>query len=308
MLEIDTEVGRAREHRPLSRGSSDGPQPYQGRPSVGPVPHCAVRARHVSGRLRLGKLACIRMVRAWLAKTGGIAREALGTRLDGVRGRDPLRYADLSPERHALFDRVRPYTQTSRERVTALADAVEYVIRAGVPGDLVECGVWRGGSSMAVALTLLRLGAPDRRLWLYDTFGEMPTPGQHDADYAGREVKGHEVTMLGDTGISLPEVAGAMRSTGYPERYVRCVPGRVEETIPACAPAEIALLRLDTDWYESTRHELVHLYPRLATGGVVLIDDYGHYAGARRAVDEYFATDPILLARIDYTCRVAVKP
>jgi O-methyltransferase len=229
-------------------------------------------------------------------------------RLERGAGDDPLRYADLSPERQALFERVRPYTQTSRERVVTLADAVEYVVRANVAGDLVECGVWRGGSSMAVALTLLRLGAADRRLWLYDTFGRMPAPGEHDRDYAGCDVAGHESSMLGDAGLSLPDVQAAMRSTAYPERQIRYVPGRVEDNIPATAPDRVALLRLDTDWYESTRHELEHLYPRLSRGGVLIIDDYGHYAGARRAVDEYFAHAPILLARVDYTGRMAVKP
>ena len=241
--------------------------------------------------------------RRWADKLEPVRR-----RLKRGAGDDPLRYADLSPERRALFARVAPYTQTSLERVATLADAVEYVIGAGVPGDLVECGVWRGGSSMAVALTLLRLGAGERPLWLYDTFGRMPKPGRHDRDYAGRPVSGHEESMLGETGLSLSDVQAAMRSTGYREERIVYVPGRIEETVPATAPEEIALLRLDTDWYESTRHELEHLYPRLVSGGVLIIDDYGHYAGARQAVDEYFAGRPVLLARVDYTGRMAVKP
>jgi O-methyltransferase len=81
----------------------------------------------------------------------------------------------------------------------------------------------------------------------------------------------------------------------------------VEQTIPDAAPERIALLRLDTDWYSSTRHELEHLYPRLAPGGVLIVDDYGHFAGARKAVDEYFAQEPVLLVRVDYTGRMAVK-
>jgi O-methyltransferase len=108
--------------------------------------------------------------------------------------------------------------------------------------------------------------------------------------------------------LSRSDVQAAIRSTGYPQGRINYVRGRVEDTVPSCAPAEIALLRLDTDWYEPTRHELEHLYPRLATRGVLIIDDYGHYAGARQAVDEYFADSPILLARVDYTCRIAVKP
>ncbi len=241
--------------------------------------------------------------RRWAEKLDSVRR-----RLEHGAGRDPLRYADLSADRLALFARVQPYTQTSLERVTTLADAVEYVIGAGLPGDFVECGVWRGGSSMAAALTLLRLGADERRLWLYDTFGRMPAPGRRDRDFTGRDVAGHEDSMLGEVGLSLADVQSAMRSTGYPAEQIRYVQGLVEATIPGSAPAEIALLRLDTDWYESTRHELEHLYPRLVSGGVLIVDDYGHYAGARQAVDEYFAERPILLARVDYTGRMAVKP
>lgn len=247
------------------------------------------------------------MARGWADKRA-VALDALRRRLGRAAAGDALRYADLTPERQALFERVRPYTQTSRERVVTLADAVQYVIRANVPGDFVECGVWRGGSSMAIALTLLRLGVDNRRLWLYDTFGEMPAPGSRDRDYAGGAVAGHEATMLGDTGLALADVQAAMRTTGYPEQRISYRRGRVEETIPGSAPAQIALLRLDTDWYESTRHELEHLYPRLTSRGVLIIDDYGHYAGARQAVDEYFADAPILLVRVDYTCRMAVKP
>ena len=83
----------------------------------------------------------------------------------------------------------------------------------------------------------------------------------------------------------------------------------MEDTLPEQAPSRIALLRLDTDWYESTRHELIHLYPRLSQGGVLIVDDYGHWDGCRLAVDEYFATeaDPVLLTRIDYTGRICVK-
>ena len=96
-----------------------------------------------------------------------------------------------------------------------------------------------------------------------------------------------------------------MASTGY--GTVKYVVGPVEETIPSNAPEQIALLRLDTDWYESTRHEMQHLYPRLSDGGVLIIDDYGHWQGARRAIDEYFAGQPTLLSRIDYTGRLAIK-
>jgi len=97
-------------------------------------------------------------------------------------------------------------------------------------------------------------------------------------------------------------------TTGYPEERIHMVRGPVEETLPQQAPERLALLRLDTDWYESTRRELVHLYPRLSDGGVLIVDDYGHWSGARRAVDEYFGQvgSRTFLSPLDYTGRLAV--
>jgi O-methyltransferase len=108
---------------------------------------------------------------------------------------------------------------------------------------------------------------------------------------------------------SIEDVKQNMLSTGYPTEQLHFIKGDVQETIPATVPDRIALLRLDTDWYASTLHELQHLYPLLVPGGVLIIDDYGHFDGARQAVDEYFAEQgtPILLHRLDYTGRMIVK-
>jgi O-methyltransferase len=243
-----------------------------------------------------------------------LVRELLDRRGYVIRTKLAPEYADFSPELHALVDEVTPYTQTPPERIAALANAVEYVIRAGVPGAFVECGVWRGGSMMVVAKMLRRLGVEDRELWLYDTYEGMTAPTEADVDYRGesqlelhRQYEAAGIESGTPPGTDLDSVRAAMTSTGYPTERVRFVKGPVEQTIPADAPQDIAILRLDTDWYESTRHELVELYPRLASRGVLIIDDYGHFAGSRRAVDEYFAQDPILLNRTDYGGRIAVK-
>ena len=98
-----------------------------------------------------------------------------------------------------------------------------------------------------------------------------------------------------------------MALTKYPENNIIYVKGKVEETIPKIIPSKIALLRLDTDWYESTKHELNHLYPILSKNGVLIIDDYGYWAGAKRAVDEYFFDEQILLNRIDSDARIGIK-
>lgn len=208
---------------------------------------------------------------------------------------------------------VRPYTLTSPERIMALVEAVRHLVRNEVPGAFVECGVWRGGSVLVMLRTLMSLGVTDRDLYLYDTFTHMPEPGEHDVDFHGRVVADYyEEALTWEAFKYLPygEVVSLIEETGYPRERLHFVQGMVEETLPQHAPERLALCRLDTDWYESTAHELEHLYPRLARGGVLIIDDYGHFLGARKATDEYFAQhgEPVFLNRIDFSGRLVVKP
>ncbi len=215
---------------------------------------------------------------------------------------------DFTKSDRALMARVRPYTMTSIERVVGLADSVRYISRAKIAGAIVECGVWKGGSMMVAALTLLELGDV-RDLYLFDTFEGMAPPTEHDVTYAGVAA---EELLSSPTGrmkldAALEPVRKAVSSTGYPMEHVHLIKGRVEDTLPVSAPDRIALLRLDTDFYASTAHELKHLYPRLAAGGVMIVDDYGAWKGARQAVDEYFRDIPVLLQRLDWTGRLVIK-
>jgi O-methyltransferase len=205
---------------------------------------------------------------------------------------------------------------TTPERLFGLIQAVRYIEQAGIPGSIVECGVWRGGSLMAAALALLELGKGERDLYLYDTYEGMAEPDAHDVDYRGgaaadrlateKRTRSSEIWAY----APLEDVRRNLQQTGYDQQRLHFVKGKVEDTLPGEAPEDIALLRLDTDWYASTRHELIHLYPRLRRGGVLILDDYGHWRGARQAVDEYLAENGIhlLLNRIDNTGRVAIKP
>jgi O-methyltransferase len=229
-----------------------------------------------------------------------------------------IEHAD--PSDRAILDRAMPYSMTGAPRMLALIDAVRYCVARDVPGAFAECGVWRGGSVLAMLLTLQELGATDRDVYLYDTFEGMtaPTP----ADVSALETSALATWQQAQEKSSRPwqelfdpsvfnedDVRETVLQTGYPSARVHFIRGPVEETVPSSTPEQIALLRLDTDWYESTRHELVHLFPRLTGGGVLIVDDYGHWQGARQAVDEYFAAEhpPLLLTRIDYTARIAVK-
>ena len=220
----------------------------------------------------------------------------------------------IDPHEATVLKTVRPYTMTSTERVLALVQATRYVSRNRVPGAFVECGVWRGGSMLASALTLCAEGDTERELFLFDTFEGMSAPTDADRDLAGSAASDLLASSPKGSSVradaNLEDVKHTMSLVGYPPERIHFVAGKVEDTLPHAALGEIALLRLDTDWYESTAHELKHLYPALAVGGVLIIDDYGHWMGARRATDEYFAQPgvaPLLLHPIDYTGRIAVK-
>ncbi len=227
-----------------------------------------------------------------------------------------LSYPDLAAEDLALLATVDAFTMTSIERRYALLQAVRHLMREKIEGAIVECGVWRGGSMMLVAKVLQDAGI-SRELYLYDTFEGMPPPSEEDQDATGtpasillrKEVCNRYESHLWAV-ASLEDVRRNLASTGYPETSLNFILGRVEQTIPATIPPSIALLRLDTDWYESTAHELDHLYPRVVSGGIIIIDDYGHWKGARKAVDEFIqkCPDRIFLNRIDNTGRVFVKP
>ena len=227
-----------------------------------------------------------------------------------------VRFRDLEPAFFPVLDEVRRYSMTSVERLYALWTSVRYLLRAGIPGDFVEAGVWRGGSVMLMAREILRLGHEPRRLWLYDTFSGLPRPNPDlDVDILGnRGIDGWEARNVSG-GFSHwayadeAEVRRNMTTTGYPEAMQRFVVGRVEETLPDQAPASIALLRVDTDWYDSYRHVLETLYDRVVPGGVLIFDDYGHFKGARKAIDDFWSRRGIALplVRIDYSCRLVIK-
>jgi len=218
---------------------------------------------------------------------------------------------DLEKEFEEIYQKCKKYTKTSKERMFALYKSVEYVVNSGIEGDFVECGVWKGGSCMLIAYALLVLGVKDRKIWLYDTFEGMTKP-------TGRDIKIHGGKTANEMWkerkgkwdyIELEEVKKNMKLSGYPEKNLIFVKGKVEETIPKKIPKKITLLRLDTDFYESTYHELKHLYPLLSINGILILDDYGHWKGAKEAVDEYFRANEIkiFLNRIDKTGRIGLR-
>ncbi len=223
--------------------------------------------------------------------------------------------SDMENEFRTIWKEVHSYTMTSVERGYSLFKAVEYIVKNNIPGDLVECGVWKGGSCMLIARALNLFGDTSRKIYLYDTYEGMPKPTKEDViSWNGRSVlekweedRSGVKDNFGFWAVGLEEVKANVLGSGYPEEMLVFVPGDVAVTLKDIKPDNISLLRLDTDWYASTVEELETLYPLLVEKGVLIIDDYGHFDGARKAVDEYFENRTVFLNRIDYTGRIGIK-
>lgn len=222
---------------------------------------------------------------------------------------------DYDEDFEELYEKTKEYTMTSSERMYAIYKAIEYLEVNNIQGDIVECGVWRGGSIMLTSYALKRLKNTKRNMYLFDTFAGMTEPSDADKtvydNASARDIWNKQVLPKGNEWCyaSIDDVKSNVYSTGYPKERFIFVKGDVVNTLKKTVPNHIALLRLDTDWYKSTKRELEVLFPRLVHGGVIIIDDYGHWKGAREAVDEYFSTTKykVLLNRIDYSGRIGVK-
>ena len=226
--------------------------------------------------------------------------------------------SDMTKADLKTFEVSRHYTMTEPKRIFALIRAVKYLICNKIAGAIVECGVGAGGSIVAIARTLRTLGDTERDIYLYDTYAGMPKPGPEDVRCDGiPAMKQFKRAKLSDTASrwcrsprTKVKSIVKRKSGRYPSSRFKFIKGMIEDTIPEEAPDNIALLLLDTDFYRSTLHGLNHLYPRLQGGGVLMVDDYGYWKGARQAVDEYFTEHgnwPLLNAT-DYSGRIGVKP
>jgi O-methyltransferase len=205
----------------------------------------------------------------------------------------------MEPEALTALDSVSGRTMADELQQYAAYSAGRHVATAGIPGAIVECGVWRGGCSMLMMRGLIDAGDTTRDVWLYDTFGGMTPPDERDsflADGSAAQAMLAASPKLGATLVDWTvwcvadegDVIAGISQTGYPQDLVRLVRGPVEETLLTHVPEQIAIARLDTDWYSSTEKELATLYDRISPGGVLILDDYDDWSGARQAVDDFF--------------------
>lgn len=186
-----------------------------------------------------------------------------------------------------IYTITKPYTITSMEKMKKLYESVVYINENNIDGSFVECGVYKGGSVMNMALTQLNY-AKLVHLYLYDTFEGMTPHGDYDVNFRGETASRILKNPSKKCICSLEEVKKNLELTSYPQEFIHFVKGDVAATLQETIPPKIALLRIDTDWYESTKISMEVLYPRLVTNGVLILDDYGYWQGARKAVDDYF--------------------
>jgi O-methyltransferase len=230
---------------------------------------------------------------------------------------EPVEFAEADRKvlRFVLENRM---TMVSPQRLVATIKACKHVAQAGIAGDFVECGVWRGGNSIAAKLTFENYGS-NKKVWLFDTFAGMTPPTEFDAtQFSSRSTKEQFAEAQREDHnewcfASLNDVRSNFEKADADLSGVRFVAGDVTKTLSDKdnLPEAISVLRLDTDFYDSTKAEMEVLYPRLSRGGSLLIDDFGHWDGARKAVEEYLQALPPperpLLHFTDYTGRMGVK-
>lgn len=208
-------------------------------------------------------------------------------------------------------------TMTSVQRLVNTLKTCKYVVANNIPGDFVECGVWRGGHAILAKRVFEGLGS-DRKVWMFDTFEGMTAPTTLDIKINAKQdasVK-YNQSLKDDhcdwAYASFHEVKDNCQKSGIDMAGLEFVQGDVCQTLKneERLPDQICALRLDTDWYESTKMELEVLYPRISSLGALIIDDYGEWHGARKAVDEYFSKKDYkpLFNRIDQTGVASLKP
>ena len=216
----------------------------------------------------------------------------------------------LRPTPSSLVDAIRlvrlirmvlPYSSLLPPRLAALHRLSREIDKRSVPGDVVECGVYNGGSAAVMASVCTR-SPLNRRIWLFDSFEGLPRPTRNDGDGA----QDYTSWCHGD----VAKVKTILQEFSIPESRLSIVKGWFQDTFPAVQIPAIALLHIDADWYESVKLCLEKFYDSVQPGGFIVIDDYGHWEGARKATDEFLrARAPeVKLTRVDYTGRYFRKP
>lgn len=204
-------------------------------------------------------------------------------------------------DRNYFIKIVKPYSMTSESRILELYFSLENIRENNIEGDFVECGVWKGGNILGIIEYLQYYKMFERKVWLYDTFNGMTDPEEIDVNY--NNIKAADIIDSVKCYCNIDNVKQILNRSNFSKDNINYVVGDVCETLDLKnnLPEKISLLRLDTDWYKSTKKELEILYPKVVKNGHLIVDDYGHWRGAKKAVNEYFENKSIKIKKIDYT-------
>jgi hypothetical protein len=199
------------------------------------------------------------------------------------------------------------HTMVPLVRLTNVQECVVDVLERGVPGDLIETGVWRGGTTIFMRAILKAYGVTNRRVWVADSFQGLPEP---DEERHPEEAHAHKSKIMTDEykhfAVSAEDVRANFRRYDLLDEQVRFLEGWFKDTLPTAPVEKLAVIRLDGDYYDSTMDALTSLYPKLSPGGYVIIDDYGEdlWTKCRQAVDDFRqrhdVTEP--LVTVDSKC------
>lgn len=233
-----------------------------------------------------------------------------------IGSKRPIQIVEATPFDLQTLEIASKISMQSYERMWALISATKYVVKNNIPGHFVECGVYKGGSAVIIARTLISMNVTNRKIYLYDTFEGMTNPIAFDKKQ-GTETQASQILAETPKGngenvwaiSSMDSVVKVLQQLNYSFNNFQLIKGDVLETLNQTTPESIALLRLDTDWYESTKKEMEVLYPLVKPGGVVIVDDYGHWSGSRKAIDEFLGNKELqpLMNYIDYAGRLWIK-
>ncbi len=223
---------------------------------------------------------------------------------------------ELNNEDRKLISVISKYSMTPTIRIYNLLQALRHIKQKNIDGDLVECGVWKGGNVILFKKFLENeLKNSNKKIFAYDTYEGMNQPSELDynltnkvsADILLKKEKNKNSNIWGISKIE--EVKKNISENVKSLNDINFIKGEVEQTLnhEKNLPSKISLLRLDTDWYLSTKKELEVLYERVSSGGIVIIDDYGHWNGSKKAVDEFFSNKYVWMHYVDYACRLIIK-
>lgn len=207
-----------------------------------------------------------------------------------------------------IYETVRSRTMLPMERLFDLYLSCRYVDAAAIRGAIVEVGVWKGG---ALATALLTSPENGRSVVGFDTFEGHLLPESDEFDIRGENMRERYLleTQHGESwaAADADECFDFLSSVTAEPQRIQLIPGDIRETLPVWNAEEIAILRVDCDWYAETKLSLEVLWPCLALGGVLILDDYGHHSGQKRATDEFFSSRPTKFTFVDYSCVTTIK-